>query len=79
MAPTFSQFKEIYSNLFNSVDDKGDMAKICETVEQKINFTSIQDVQKVTPVIVKKAAENLKKNKSDPIFSFSTDFIKNET
>ena len=69
-------FKDIYGQLFNSVDDKEDLIKISDTVESKINFTSIYDVQKVTPAIVKEASKNLKKNKSDPLFSFSTDCIK---
>ena len=52
-------FKEIYSQLYNSVDDREDLEKICDTVEQKINFTSIYDVKKVTPSIVKEASKNL--------------------
>ena len=43
-----AHFKNIYSELFNSVDDKDDIANICETVENKI---SIYDVRKVTPAV----------------------------
>ena len=55
-------FKEIYSQLYNSVDDREDLEKICDTVEQKINFSSIYDVKKVTPSIVKEASKNLQPN-----------------
>ena len=38
---------------------------------------SLEDVNKVTPDIVKKAAHKLKSGKSDPSFSFSSDCLKN--
>ena len=70
-------FKTIYSELYNSVNDGDDLVKIADEVESKINSLSALDVEKVTPEVVKEAASHLKDSKSDPTFSFSSDFIKN--
>ena len=69
-------FKEIYSKLYNSVDDAENMAKVSSEVETKVNNLSIKDVEKVTPEIIKAATEKLKPGKSDPIYTFSSDCIK---
>ena len=45
-------------------------------IEKKINFAEIFQVDKVTPDILKEAVSNLKDNKSDPIYSFSSDCLK---
>ena len=72
-------FKEIYSNLYNSVDDVENMAKVSNEVEKKINRLSIKDVEKVTPDIIKTATRKLKPGKSDPVYTFSSDCIKVES
>ena len=66
-------FREIYSSLYNSVDDKKNMVKVTKDVEEKVNSCSMSDVKKVTPDIVKCAAKKLKPGKSDPVYSFSSD------
>ena len=70
-------FKDIYSGLYNSVDDQEELVKLCESVKQKVNVHHLHDVRKVTPDIVKEAAKNLKDSKSDPTFNYSYDCIKN--
>ena len=69
-------FKNIYSELFNSVDDVENMAKLSELIENKVAPENIKDIEKVTPRIVKEAADKLKPGKSDSVFSFSSDCIK---
>ena len=49
----------------------------CNNAEEKINQTQLFQVDKVTPEVVKNAAKNLKDNKSDPTYSYSSDCIKN--
>ena len=49
-------FKDIYSGLYNSVDDQEELVKLCESVKQKVNVHHLHDVRKVTPDIVKEAA-----------------------
>ena len=70
-------FKNIYSGLYNSVDDHEDLVNLCESVEEKVNVYHLHDVNKVTPEIVKEAANNLRDSKSDPTYNFSSDCIKN--
>ena len=70
-------FAGIYKNLYNSVDDKDDLEQLYKEVENKINNKSVIDVEKVTPNIVKEAVSHLNNNKTDPVFSFTSDFLKN--
>ena len=70
-------FKEIYSKLYNSVDDKENIQNLLDDVNEEINFTHAHDVHKVTPEIVKEAAKHLKDGKSDPVHVFSSDCNKN--
>ena len=70
-------FMDIYEKLFNSTDDGMELMNVQNQVENKVDMFSLSDVAKVTPEIVKKAAEKLKSGKSDPVFSFSSDCFKN--
>ena len=70
-------FKDIYKNLYNSVNDKDDMLNLFQKVNNEINCSHIHDVLKVTPSLVKQACSNLKDGKSDPVHLFSSDCMKN--
>ena len=70
-------FKSIYETLYNSVDDSGELKAINDEVNKKLNASHLIDVSKVTPTIVKEASTHIKDDKTDPIFSFSSDCIKN--
>ena len=69
-------FKDIYGKLYNSVDDVENMTRVSSEVEEKITSLTIKDVMKVTPEVVKTAADKLKPGKSDPVYTFSSDCIK---
>ena len=70
-------FKSIYETLYNSVDDSGELKAINDEVNKKLNASHLIDVSKVTPTIVKEASTHIEDDKTDPIFSFSSDCIKN--
>ena len=70
-----NHFKEIYAELYNSVDDAENMARVSTEVEAKVNEVSLSDIEKVTPEIVKKATGKLKSGKSDSVYTFSSDCI----
>ena len=72
-----NHFKEIYGDLYNSVEDMDNMFQLKNEIENRINFSQLTEVSKVTPDIVKEAASNLKDNKGDPTYSFSSDCLKN--
>ena len=71
-----NHFKDIYSELYNSVDDMENLFELKNDLENRINFSQLSEVSKVTPDIVKQAAGNLKDNKSDPTYSYSSDCFK---
>ena len=69
-------FKEKYEKLYNSAEDGVELLKVQSEVEDMVDAHSITDILKVTPKIIKEAAQKLKPGKSDPVFSFSTDCFK---
>ena len=71
-----NHFKEIYSKLYNSVDDAENMARVSSEVETKIDEFSLNYVEKVTPEIIRTATAKLKPGKSDSVYNFSSDCIK---
>ena len=70
-------FQDIYSKLYNSNDDSDEIIEVEDFIRDKVNQTHLKDVEKVTPVVVKEAVKRLKGNKSDPIYAFSSDCLKN--
>ena len=72
-------FRGIFSEIYNSADDKEDLVQVLNQVESKINEPSLDDVDLVIPDIVKKASKNLNDSKSDPLLNFSSDCIKHAT
>ena len=71
-----NHFGNIYEELYNCVADGDEIAEISEEVEHQIGVGCLEDVFKVTPEEVKKAAAKLKPGKADPTFSFSSDCLK---
>ena len=53
------------------------MKVIENEVHARVNQSHLKDVEKVTPELVKEAAKHLNNNKSDPIYSFTSDCLKN--
>ena len=70
-------FQKKYKELYNCIDDKEELQKVKKVLDERINCTSISDVKKVTPDLVKQATEKLNSGKSDPFYSFSSDCLKN--
>ena len=71
-----NHFGNIYEELYNCVADGDEIAKISKEVGHIIGVECLEDVLKVTPEEVKKAAVKLKPGKADPTFSFSSDCLK---
>jgi hypothetical protein len=71
-----NHFSNIYSALYNSVDDYEELLKVDEEIENKINDKSIREVGRVTPELVKEAVKHIKPGKSDPVCDFSSDCLK---
>ena len=69
-------FATIYEELFNREDDDGNILNILNQINQSLGDEDIMEINKVNPNLVKEAVGKLKPNKSDPIWDFSSDFIK---
>ena len=50
-------FREIFSEIYNSANDKEDLIQVLNDVESKISVTSLDDVDLVTADIVKQASK----------------------
>ena len=72
-------FKQKYEQLYNSANDGFELRKVEAETEAKVDGTSMKDVLKVTPELIKEAAHKLNSGKTDPVFSFSSDCLKNAT
>ena len=72
-----NHFKGIYEKLYNYVNDTIEMIELNNEVQSRINLSQLYEVDKVTPEVVMKAAKNLSNNKTDPVYSYSSDCIKN--
>ena len=71
--------KTTYDDLYNSIDHKENIEEVLESVNHGINFSHIANIKKLTATAVKRAVLPLKDGKSDPVFSFSSDCLKNRT
>ena len=72
-----SHFSDIYKSLYNSVNDKQEVLEILKNVHDTIDEDDLKDVLKVTPEKVKEATDHLNNNKTDPVYDFSSDCLKN--
>ena len=60
-----NKFKEVYEELYNSADTSEAVGLIKEKLENMIDKNSVEEVRKITPEVVKKAATLMKPNKAD--------------
>ena len=69
-------FAGIYKTLYNSVDDYNSLIDVANIIDSKISNKSIDEVEKVSPEIIKEALKHIKPNKSDPVHDFTSDCLK---
>ena len=72
-----NHFANIFEDLYNSVSDEKEVQDFQLALKKRINQSSMRDVLKVTPSLIAEAVLHLKSGKSDPVFEFSSDCIKN--
>ena len=72
-----NKFADVYSELFNREDDDNNIELISSVVNSQVGDESITELDKINAEKVKAAMQKIKPNKSDPIFDFSSDFLKN--
>ena len=72
-----NHFSDIYKPLYNSVDDEKDVSSLFQSIDESLSEASLVHVRKVTAFKVKEAADHLNAGKTDPVFDFSSDSLKN--
>ena len=72
-----NHFGHIYENLYNSVSDSQKLEEMSVLMNMKIDVTCLPEIERITPEVVSKAVSQLKSGKSDPVFKFCSDCIKN--
>ena len=72
-----NKFREVYKDLYNSADTTDAVNLIKNRLEDMIDLDSLDEVNKVTGSVVKKAALKMKPNKSDVTGSYTSDLLIN--
>ena len=72
-----SHFAKVYERLYNSVDDKEGTQEVKDYLNRNINERSLDDVNLVTANLVEKAINRLKNDKTDPVYAFNSNCLKN--
>ena len=72
-----SHFADVYKKLYNSVDDAESLSRIHRRLNDSINEGSLVQVNKITPQLIQLAISKLKNDKTDPVFQFTSDCLKN--
>ena len=70
-------FAGIYKTLYNSVNDHDALHEVANVIDSKVSHNSNKEVWKVTPEIIKEAVTRIKPQKSDPVFNFTSDCLRN--
>ena len=70
-----NKFGEVYRELFNREKDEENVQEVFNSM--KIDEHSLKEVNRINALKVKEAIDKIKPNKSDPIWEFSSDFLKN--
>ena len=71
-----NKFAGVYRELYNREDDHENLNNILNSVNLNIGQESFAEIEKINSNLVKEALENIKANKSDPIYDFTSDFMK---
>ena len=66
-----------YKELYNGVDDQANLNELKAGIHKRIDCSSNQYVDLVTPKIIEYSAAKLRPGKTDPILNITSDCLKN--
>ena len=72
-----NHFGHTYENLYNSVSNSQKLEEMSLSINKKIDVSCLHDIERVTPEVLSKAISQLKPDKTDPVFKYCSDCIKN--
>ena len=70
-------FAGLYKTLYNSVDEQDTLQDVASIIDSKISNNCKEEIKKITPDIIKEAVSRIRPQKSDPVFNFTSDCLKN--
>ena len=70
------KFAEVYKELFNRSKDEDKIEEMKTNINRKINQNDFIEIDRINSSTIKEALEKIKSNKSDPLYDFSSDFLK---
>ena len=71
-----NKFAEVYQELFNREKDQDTIAEISVDIEEGIGQNAFDEIDKINFRTIREALGKIKPNKSDPVWNFSSDFLK---
>ena len=71
-----NKFANIYQELFNREKDQEVIEKMSVDIEAGLSHLDVNEIEKINFRTIKEALGRIKSNKSDPIWDFSSDFLK---
>ena len=71
------KFADVYKELFNRSSDDEKIEELRRNIEGRISQDDVNEIDKINSSTIKEALERIKSNKSDPLYDFSSDFLKN--
>jgi endonuclease/exonuclease/phosphatase family metal-dependent hydrolase len=70
-----AHFAKVYEKIYNSVEDDK-LAAVLGRLDKGITSESLHDVEMIQPEIIRLAICQLKNDKTDPVFQFTSDWLK---
>ena len=74
---TETHFAKLYGELYDVVKDKDRLISVKQFLSKTVDPSSLKDIVKITPALIKEAVARIKNNKSDPVFDFTSNCLKN--
>ena len=71
------KFAGVYKELFNRSNDDEKIEQLRLDISRRISQDDFREIDKINSSTIKEALKKIKSNKSDPLYDFSSDFLKN--
>ena len=71
------KFSEVFKDLYNRGFNEEKVNQVYENMKHSMIANELIEADKISSVTVKESVEKIKANKSDPLFDFSSDCLKN--
>ena len=70
-------FARVYEDLYNNSNDDDEIEKLESQLNKNLRNGDKGELEKINSFVIKEAMDKIKPNKSDPLFDFSSDCLKN--